>query len=321
MSHHPKPRNRGLFFLVLVSFSLFAFILSTLVTARVLRRESEVMVPDLTNKSYESARSILRVQRLPIAVAEYRFDRQIPVNQIISQDPPAGQTVKSGRQVRVVVSRGTSASKVPELNGMNMHQAAIELAKLGLNVGRVSRFYSPDADKDIVLDQSPRPGDYTNRGTNINLLVSQGAKPIWYIMPSLKGLSIDRATQVLNYIQVELKEIKRIVDDLQPSGTVMEQIPVAGMRIQAGDPAGLIASIQTADQQQGPRLVNILYHVPPSQNEVRVKLIIRDNTGLHEIYNAMEKPDSEIKIQKTIQGDRAKMYIYINNAMTEERDI
>jgi len=321
MTQRSKPPHRGLFLLILVSLSMFTFIISTLVTTRVLRRVTTVIVPDLTHKSFESARSVLRVQRLPIEISEYRFDRQVPINHIIAQDPSPGQTVKSGRKVRVVLSRGTSAVKVPPLAGMNLHKAANELAKSGLNVGKVTRYYTAEAEKDIVLDQSPQAGELQNRGSNVVLLVSQGPKPVWYLMPNLRGLTRDQGIAMLNFIQVELKEIKRVLDDSQPSGTIREQTPLAGLRVRAGDPAGLAASIQTADQQQGPRLVDFTYHVPDSKSEVRLKLIIRDNTGLHEIHNTMEKPNAAIRLRKTVQGENAKMYIYINNILQEQKDI
>jgi serine/threonine-protein kinase len=321
MASQPRLLRWTTYFFILLSLSLFGFALSTLITTRLLRRVSIVKVPDLRHKSVESARSILRVKRLRIEIAEFRFDRRIPLNSIMAQVPAADQIVKSGRTIQVVVSRGSQAVKIPDISGLELRKAALSLGEKGLNIGRTTRIFDMQSPKNTILDHNPAAGDYAVRGSSINLLVSQGPRPIWFIMPGLKGRHIDNASRMLSHIGMELREIKRRQDDNQPSGTVLDQTPKPGGRVQASDPAGLTVSIQSADQQQTTRLVTVKYHVPPANMEVRIKMVARDDTGLHEIYSAMEKPNSEFTIRRTIHGAQAVLYIYINGKLHEERKI
>jgi len=319
-SQNTPPRRRFYIFL-LCSISLFAFTASTLATLHFMRRVTITTVPDLSNKSVESARSVLRVKRLQMEITEYRFNQRIAANHILEQDPLPGQTVESGHQIKVVVSRGARTLTIPNLTGLSLQDAASRLEAAGFNLGRITRYYTDEADKEVILDQYPQSGTNAAGGTNIHLLVSLGPRPLWCIMPNLKGWYIDDATNLLNFIGMELKEIKRQVDDEQPTGMVMNQTPPAGVRIKAGDPAGLVVSIQSATSNQTTRFVNIEYLVPPTQMEVRVKFIVQDNSGLREIYNAMEKPNSKISIRRTINGEQAQLYIYINGKLQEERMI
>ncbi len=321
MVSQPRPLRWTTYFFILLSLSLFSFAVSTLVTTRVLRRVSIVKVPDLRHKSVESARSILRVKRLRIEIAEFRFDQRIPLNSIIAQIPAADQSVKTGRTIQIVVSRGSQAVKVPDISELELRKAALILGDKGLNIGRTTRIFSMQIPKNTILDHYPAAGDYASRESSINLLVSQGPRPIWFIMPALKGLNINNASRMLSHIGMELREIKRQQDDTRPSGTVLVQTPKPGGRVQAHDPAGLTVSIQSADQQQTTRLVTVKYRVPPANMEVRIKMVARDNTGLHEIYNSMEKPHSEFTIRRTIHGTQAVLYIYINGKLHEERQI
>ncbi len=321
MTSQPRPLRWTTYLFILLCLSLFCFTLSSLITTRLLKRVSIVKVPALRHKSVESARSILRIKRLRIEIAEFRFDRRIPLNSIIAQVPAADQSVKSGRTIQIVVSRGSPAVKIPDISGLELRKASLTLGEKGLNIGRTTRIFDIQSPKNTILDHTPAAGDYANRGSSVNLLVSQGPRPTWYIMPKLKGWNIDDATRMLNHIGIELREIKRRQDDNRPSGTILEQTPKPGERVQANDPAGLTVSIQSADQQQTTRLATVKYRVPPANMEVRIKMVARDDTGLHEIYNAMEKPHSEFTIRRIIHGSQAILYIYINGKLHEERQL
>lgn len=314
-----KPQlSKFQFFLILLAACLFTFATSFLITTRLLRRVTVVQVPDITNKSVESARSILRVLRLEMELGEFRFDNRIPLNYILAQDPKAGENVKSGRVVRVMISRGAQYIKTPNLIGQNIRQASLLLGERTLTPGRVTRFYSKDFSKDAIADQFPAPEKALSRGGNVQMLVSQGARPIWFSMPSLRGKTLEQASAALHSLGLELREIKRKPDPGQPAETVLTQSPAAGMRARVGDSVGLVASLRTGENSPSARLVAIHYRIPPGRMEVRVKLVIRDETGLREIYNAMEKPDSELSLRQPVQGKNAGLQIFVNGVLVEE---
>ncbi|MCK5242234.1 PASTA domain-containing protein [bacterium] len=312
--------EQGLFIAVVCIASLVAFTTGTIATLLLMQRITIAIVPDLSNKSVESARSVLRVKRLRMDIAEYRFDQRIAGNHILEQEPLSGQTVESGQVVKVVVSRGARTLTIPTLSGLTLSAAEKKLKAEGFHIGRVTRYYTTEAEKEIILDQFPTPGSNAARGTNIYILVSQGPRPFWLLMPSFKDWSVDDAMLVLNTLGMKLKEIKRQVDSMQPNGIVLKQTPLTGTRIKAGDPAGLVVSIQSSSEvSQSTRFVTIDYVVPHLTRSVRVKFMVRDEQGLHEIYNAMEKPNTPLSIQRRINGLDAQLYIYLNGELYEER--
>lgn len=308
-----------LFTVLLISITLFG--ISTVTTIKLLTKSKIVIVPELNFKSVESARSMCRVKRLKIDISEYRFDQRIPANVILDQEPKAEEKVKSGRIIKVVVSRGSQSVKIPVLTNQSLRAATISIENAGFHIGRVTRIYDNSIPKDQILDQWPAPKTDLTRGKNINLLISNGPKPVWYIMPKLKGSHIDDASRTLELLGMDLREIKRKVDNTLPSGTIISQTPQAGARIKTGIPAGLLVTTRTDNNNLVSRFVTINYHVPASQRDVRIKMLVRDESGLHELYNAMEKPDTDLVIRRTLSGESAKLKIYINSKLAEQRDI
>lgn len=314
-------QGRTRFLLILAVCALFALVASTLTTMGIMHRTQDVTVPDLSHKSVESARSVLRVKRLRIEISEYRYDKRIAANKILEQDPKPDTTVASGQAIQVVVSRGSQTLETPDVAGLTLTEAAGQFVNLSLNLGRVTRIYTTLEEKNRVLDQYPEAGTRSNHGDNVDLLVSRGPRPIWFIMPNLKGWHIDDAAGVLKVMGLELREVKRQLDDNCPTGMILEQTPPTGVPIRAQDPAGFVVTIQSIGQNTTSRLARIEYQVPAGRMEVRVKLMVRDDNGWQEIYNALEKPNSRISIRRAISGDSAELFIYLNGRLHEERRI
>ncbi len=314
-------RHSGRFFLILLLAMLLAFALSLLTTTRLLRQVMVVEVPDLTGQTMEAARSRLRAQRLAIDISEFRFDLRIPANQIITQDPAAGQKVKTGRVVRVVVSRGSQTVKVPEVLGLNLTEAGLALGRKGLNPGKSTRLYSPEAPKNAVLDQWPAPDQYLNQGGRVDLLVSLGPRPVRWLMPALAGWPLAEATRLLGQLGLDLQSIQRRVDDQRPSGAVLEQTPPAGERVEAHDVAGLVIASGSTDSPLAGRYVTVKFRVPPGSAELRIKMSVRDESGLHQVYNDMERPNAELAVPFTVYGSPATVTISVNGNVVEERQL
>lgn len=307
--------------LTILFASMTVFAVSTVTTIKLLTKSTTLAVPDLSHKSVESARSICRVKRLKLAIQGYRFDERIPANIILDQTPEPETKIKSGRVIKVIVSRGSRSVKVPALTNMSLREASLAIENAGLHVGRVTRIFSPLDPKDQVLQQWPAPAEDLTAGEKVSLLLSRGPKPVWFLMPQLKGQHIDQAADMLEKLGLQLSEIKRKVDNTQPTGMVIAQTPPAGARVKLGLPAGLIATKRTDHETALSRYVTIRYRVPAAKRDVRVKVLASDDTGLHELYNAMEKPDSDLLIRRTLIGTSATLKIYVNGQLQEEREI
>ncbi|NTV52746.1 MAG: PASTA domain-containing protein, partial [Candidatus Firestonebacteria bacterium] len=285
MKSKPRSPLLGRYLLMVFGLSFMVFVLSALLTSRILNRVMVAEVPDITGKSVEAARGALRLKHLSMDIAEFRFDAHMQLNQIISQDPKPGQTVKSGRMVRVVVSRGSQTVKLPALTGLTLRDAGLALSEKGVSAGKVSLWYNAEAPKNTVLDQVPAAGQYLPQGSRVDLLVSLGSRPVRWVMPALKGLEFGEVNRIIKFLKLNLQTLRRKPDSTLPANTVVEQRPAAGERVEGGQAVSLLLTQGTQDVQKPGRYVTIRYRLPAGKSSQRLKMILKDDTGLHEIHN------------------------------------
>jgi serine/threonine-protein kinase len=318
-----KPRARaphlGRYLLLVFSISLLAFIFSTLITSRILNRVMVAEVPEITGKSVEAARGALRLKHLSMDIAEFRFDAHVPLNQIIAQDPKPGQTVKSGRMVKVIVSRGSQTVKLPAVIGLPVHEAGQQLSKKGILTGRVSQWYTDDAPKNIILDQWPAADQYIAQNSRVDLLVSAGPLPVRWVMPNLKGMTFNEVTRLFKFTGLNLQTLKRQTNDRYAANTVLEQKPAPGERVEPDQAASVLITQKSGNAENPGRYVTIRYKLPAAKSAARLKLMLKDDLGVREIHNAMERPNAEINIPATVHGDKAGVTIMLNGLVVEER--
>jgi len=128
-----------------------------------------------------------------------------------------------------VLIRGAEQTMVPDVTGMQLESALIELQGKELN-SRIQLHYSSNPeDKGSVLSQDPHPGALVRAGRNINLKVSRGAiidRIEDYVGWKLTDLEIHLQTLFTTYgplIRIKKPVIR--VFDAAPAGTILEQKP------------------------------------------------------------------------------------------------
>jgi len=125
-----------------------------------------VTVPDVRNKPFDQAKSILEALGLHVTITK-TFDDQVPENSVISTNPPAGATARQGDVITLVVSKGPHLYPVPDVRGMKVDDAVNVLKNAGFKVN-VNQF---PAGPGRVLSESPGPGSKQKRGTTVTLYV------------------------------------------------------------------------------------------------------------------------------------------------------
>ena len=131
-------------------------------------------VPDLTGKDISAAEQILFDMGLDYTVRTQN-EENVPVDQVIKTDPPAGTQIEKNTQIVIYVSRGQtqSVSKVPAVVGLDKDTAREKLEAAGLVVS----ITEVDSDKapGIVVEQSLKANEYIKEGDSITLEVSNGS--------------------------------------------------------------------------------------------------------------------------------------------------
>ncbi len=146
------------------------------VAMRLSLEPNRVEVPSVLGVESAKAVERLRSQGLQPRIAGEQYADQ-PKGAIASQYPASGARVRKLTDVKLVVSRGPSELKLPDLGGLPLARARRLLADHGLQLGDVARIHSEDAARDEVIAQEPASGTEARRGAAVHLLISDGPRP------------------------------------------------------------------------------------------------------------------------------------------------
>lgn len=215
---------------LLVFILAAAAFLSAITAMRIAIHGREVSMPNLVGKNVSEAGSMLRSKGLGLRVADHVYSDQ-PMNVVVRQTPPPGMQMKVSQQAHVVLSLGQRQLQIPAIEGNSLRVSRIELLRGGLQVGEVSNLAMSDPQVDTVVIQNPKPG--AGAATpRVDALVSAGPHEASYVMPHLVGMNEEEAQR-----RLEASGIKRKINGVSapqwPHGTVIDQTPMAGTRLNA----------------------------------------------------------------------------------------
>jgi beta-lactam-binding protein with PASTA domain len=171
----------------------------------------------------------------------------------MSQLPLPGTKVRRGWQVRVAQSLGPTRVAVPDVTGQSEHAAELNIRRRGLEIASMGEVETAGIPADQVLAQNPSANATQLVAPKINLLVSSGAEPQAYVMPSFVGQPLGSASRTLQDSgfrlgNVTVASIVEVPADqngagqpaptapVQPSpaSIIVSQAPAAGLKVTAG---------------------------------------------------------------------------------------
>ena len=132
-----------------------------------------VAVPDLAGLSIEEARQALRdMELVPRSVIREAND-EVPVDEVLRTDPPAGTDLAPNTPVDIVVSSGEETVLVANVQLLTDADARFRLEDQGLRVA-VVRVFSDTVEEGRVVSQDPAPGAEVPVGSEVTLEISRG---------------------------------------------------------------------------------------------------------------------------------------------------
>lgn len=201
---------------------------SMLITMRLAIHRREVIVPNFAGMLPLPADQLARANGL-VLVRESRFySDDVPVGQIVSQEPPPGQKVRKGWPVRVAESMGPQRNVVPSVIGDSPRAAELNIKQRGLELGSVASMAVPGVPLDQVIAQSPPPQSH-GASPKVSVLVSAGADEKTYVMPDLSGMRLADATAAITNAGLKVGK-----SPSAPDAVVVKQSPASGQRVTAG---------------------------------------------------------------------------------------
>lgn len=308
------------YLLWLTAFGAFAFwVLQWGFEGAVHNRPVQI-VPDLKGKSLAAAIDMLAPLNLAMRKEGTEFNKDIPIGTILRQIPPAGAKVREGKTVRLVISQGGETVFVPALNGLPMRNAEMLLRQNQLTLGEVTESYSIRMDKGMVLSQNPKAEQSVERNAMVNVVVSGGAPPAGVtLMPDFLRKNISEATGWANRAGVDVDTTKDTAS-LFPYGVIIEQEPAADSVLPSGSKIKLLISGRPKSEAGEPSMKKLHYKVPQGSSDNHVRVVMLDQYGDRELFNGLRSPGSKIDIDVPPSDGHARIKIFLNAVLVEERD-
>jgi len=202
-----------------------------------------VTVPELVGQTPEAARQATRAVGLRVEeqTGRARYDERVPSGRVLLQDPEAGSLAKPLQAVRVVLSLGPRALRVPELQGLAPRAAAVKLSRESLELGPVSWYRDPTAPQGIVA-QEPEPDAPAEKGEAVRVLTSRGAPELRVLMPDFVGQDAQAVKDRLEKFGFRVGNARfESYDGVRPN-TVLKQFPPAGYPLSSREVVSLTVS-------------------------------------------------------------------------------
>jgi len=134
-------------------------------------------LPDYSYKDKREAVSDLKNTYEMKVVEKVRSDAYIPLDHVIVTEPAAGESVRVGSEITVIVSEGQTLEdvKIPDLSNMTAAEVKSVLKKSGLEIGKITEVESDKVEPGRVISQSPLYMDGNNtaqKGSKIDIVLS-----------------------------------------------------------------------------------------------------------------------------------------------------
>lgn len=164
-------------------------------------------VPDVTHMSLEEAEETLAAHDLRFEVLTERTHESFPPDYVVDQSPRPENLVKPNRRIYLTINTTETPSvEVPDLKNLSLRNAQIQLQNRGLQVGNIN--YESERFQNTVLEQSVAAGRSVDRGSTIDLVVSDGLGGRVVDMPQIDGVRLSEAQQLLQQSDLRIGSIQ-----------------------------------------------------------------------------------------------------------------
>ncbi|MCB1027787.1 MAG: PASTA domain-containing protein, partial [Microthrixaceae bacterium] len=143
------------------------------VTLTVSRGQAEFVVPELVGKTRESVEALFSDTGVTLDITEFPSEDNVS-GEVIRQDPLPGEVLLTGDTMALVVSQGAEKREVPEVRRLPSEGAGFILGNAGFVVDKVTLERDPFLPAGAVLRTDPPAGENLDKGTKIELVVSDG---------------------------------------------------------------------------------------------------------------------------------------------------
>lgn len=304
-----------LFTLFLVSLAGF----SGIATIHYIFATSRVEVPDLVGKNVEYATDLLAEQHLKLNIVEQRLDDNTPTDHILDQDPTPGTMVKKNHTIRIVASKGSESTFIPDVIGKPWQQARQTLQRQRFRIGNIAYAHSAETPVDTVIAQTPFPNELANVGDVVDLLISRGPYPRIMVMPDLVEQQLPYGLHVIENMGLVLSKVEHEQYPQVPPNTILSQIPKPGALIEEHNMVTFMVSAGGQQFSSSGAAAAVQYHtleyfVPTGQFDREVSVVVKNREGSKEIYRQQVPPGQQLVVRVPVVGETV-VEIYLDGTL------
>ena len=274
-------------------------------------KQDLVLVPALTGLTETEALNKAKANNLIAVVSEYKTESNVEPGKVLEQDPESSTEVKKGTIIKLVVSKGEEQVSVPNLSNMTIENAKIQLNKLGLEIGEITKENSDNFEVGKIMKQHPEAGTSIGKDSKIDLVISLGKKEELVEMVDLIGADISQASNKLKSIGLNIGNIEKKFSNSYDTNQVIWQQYDAGKKLKKDSSIDVIISKGKKEPEMIDKIFRISKPVEKGIYTVTIKDETENNIIYEENHNASEG-DIRIKVKVKPNND---IKVYINGEL------
>lgn len=274
-------------------------------------KQDLVLVPALTGLTETEALNKAKANNLIAVVSEYKTESNVEPGKVLEQDPESSTEVKKGTIIKLVVSKGEEQVSVPNLSNMTIENAKIQLNKLGLEIGEITKENSDNFEAGKIMQQHPDAGTSINKDSKVDVVISLGKKEELVEMVDLIGADISQASNKLKSIGLNIGNIEKKFSNSYDTNQVIWQQYDAGKKLKKDSSIDVVISKGKKEPEMIDKIFRISKPVEKGIYTVTIKDETENNIIYEENHNASEG-DIRIKVKVKPNND---IKVYINGEL------
>jgi beta-lactam-binding protein with PASTA domain len=279
----------------------------------VVRHEEAVSVPNLMGADVIKALEAAAEHGLNIKVEGFEYSSNVAKNHILFQEPAPGTSIKRGRDLRLVISRGPEVLLGPHLVGLPLAQALFILEQNELAPGELVRVHSQQVRLDGVIAQYPPPQASLRQGQSVDMLVSAGDEPQELVVPDVRGRSAVEAALALKAVGLEQGQLSMAFWAGHAEGEVLEQRPRAGYKALRGSRVALLVNQGQEKLAGGSDFTIFSYLVPTGLRSQEIRVDLATAAGTRQLHCGVHDGGETVQVSFPA-GESGTIIVYHNGA-------
>lgn len=281
---------------------------------------AEVSVPDLVGYDVDYAMDTF--SDYDIIVRGYKTSGVYAEGVILEQDLQAGSKVKTGGEIGVTVSSGSTVITMPDLIGYTRTEAEAELDKYSGEITISVKIVNVEStgQEDVVLSTSPQAAETIKDGATVTLRISTKTAEETTTMPAVTGLTEDKAVAKLEAADLEAT-VKYVESETVEEGYVIFQNYNEGSSLAKGTLVTIHVSSgsgsEPVDVPPETKSISVTIPLPLGEGEVSVEVRL---DGVTKLTETLDKSAGSFTRTFTGSGTQ-KLEVYFDGIMSYSTEL